>query len=172
MSGHEQPPDRVPTAESAERRGPKPIDARGPRFNQALVALLLLAGFVFEIREIIPAMGVVLLLSALGGARLGPFLRIYRDVVAPQLGPPTEIEDPRPPRFAATVGTVFCGVATLALVAGVPGLAWALALIVAALAALAAVTGLCVGCEAYVWFKKHSAGGWHDAAAGATGRAT
>ena len=32
-----------------------------------------------------------------------------------------------------------------------PILGWALALIVAALAALAATTGLCVGCEAYLW---------------------
>lgn len=142
---------------------PKPIDARGPRFNQGVLTLALLAGFVFDARWVIPAWGVVLLLSSLGGSDLGPFLRLYRDVIKPRLSPPTEIEDPRPPRFAATVGTVFLGAGTLALLAGVPGLAWGLALIVAALAALAAVTGICVGCEIYVWFKKRSRSGWDDA---------
>ena len=34
------------------------------------------------------------------------------------------------------------------------GLAWTLALIVAALAGLAAVTGICVGCEMYLWLAR------------------
>lgn len=139
---------------------PKPIDARGPRFNQGVLTLALLIGFVFDWRWVIPIWGVVLLLSATGGSDWGPFLRLYRDVIKPRLGPPNVIEDPRPPRFAATVGTVFLGAGTLALLAGVPGLAWGLALVVAALAALAAVTGICVGCEMYVWYKKHSTAGW------------
>ncbi|OWY63345.1 hypothetical protein B7486_53610, partial [cyanobacterium TDX16] len=93
---------------------------------------------------------VVLFLGAAFGPRVGPFLRLYADVVKPRLGPPQVLEDPRPPRFAATIGTVFLTAATLALVAGLGALAWGLALIVAALAGLAAATGLCVGCEAYV----------------------
>lgn len=143
---------------------PKPIDARMPRFNQGVLALALLVGFVFDARFVIPVWGVVLLLSAATGARLGPFLRLYRDVVGPRLGPPHTVEDPRPPRFAAAVGTVFLGAGTLALAAGAPGLAWGLALIVAGLAALAAVTGICIGCELYVWLRRHSRAGWTDAA--------
>jgi hypothetical protein len=60
------------------------------------------------------------------------------------------MEDPRPPRFAAAIGVLFLGAATIALVAGAPGLAWVLALIVAVLAGLAAITGICVGCEVYL----------------------
>lgn len=142
---------------------PEPIDARGPRFNQGLVALAVLAAFVFEARWVYAAWGAVLLLSAAGGSDLGPFLRLYRDLIRPRLGPPPELEDPRPPRFAAAVGTVFLAAATAAWLGGVPGLADGLALIVAGLAALAAVTGLCVGCELYVWVKKRSATGWDPA---------
>lgn len=150
------------------RRRPQPIDARAPRFNQGVLTLAVLIGFVFQIRALYAVWAGVLLLSAVGGSRYGPFLRLYRDVIKPRLSPPAEIEDPRPPRFAATIGTVFLGVATLAWIGGVPGLADGLALIVAALAALAAVTGICVGCEVYVWIKKHTAAGWDDAAAGVT----
>jgi hypothetical protein len=130
-----------------------------PRFNQAVLAVALLVGFVFRATWVIPVWGVVLFLGAAFGARYGPFLRLYADVIKPRLSAPTDLEDPRPPRFAATVGTVFLGAATLALLAGAGGLAWVLALIVAALAALAAVTGLCVGCELYM-FAKRRGGGW------------
>ena len=45
---------------------------------------------------------------------------------------------------------IFLTAGSLAFAAGAPGLGWGLALIVAGLAALAAVTGLCVGCEIYL----------------------
>lgn len=160
-------PSPEPGAAPPSRR-PRPIDARAPRFNQGVLTLALLIGFVFDARWVIPVWGAVLLASAAGGSSWGPFLRLYRDVIQPRLSPPREIEDPRPPRFAATVGVVFLGAASAALLAGVPGLAWGLSLIVAALAALAAVTGICVGCEMYVWLKKRSASGWDDVAAGVT----
>jgi hypothetical protein len=129
---------------------PTPIDPRGPRFNQGVLATSLLIGFVLDVRAVVPIFAVVLFLGAAFGPRYGPFLRLYADVIRPRLAPPTELEDPRPPRFASTVGTVFLGAGTLALLAGASGVAWALALIVAALAGLAAVTGLCIGCEMYV----------------------
>jgi hypothetical protein len=141
---------------------PRPIDARMPRFNQGVLALALVVGFVFGQVWVLPVWGVILLLGAAFGARYGLFLRLYADVIRPRLGPPTTLEDPRPPRFAAAVGTVFLAFATLALVTDHSGVAWALALIVAALAALAAVTGICVGCEIYVSIKRRSRAGWVD----------
>ncbi|MET0491464.1 MAG: DUF4395 domain-containing protein, partial [Acidimicrobiales bacterium] len=97
---------------------------------------------------------VVLLLGAAFGPRYGPVLRFYADVVKPRLGPPAELEDPRPPRFAAAVGVAFLVAASLSFLAGAPGLAWSLALVVAALAGLAAVSGICVGCEVYLWMAR------------------
>ena len=134
--------------------GPPPIDPRGPRTNQAVLAVALLAGFLVDWRPVVPIFAVVLLLGAAFGPRYGPVLRFYADVVKPRLGPPAELEDPRPPRFAAAVGVAFLVAASLSFLAGAPGLAWSLALVVAALAGLAAVTGICVGCEVYLWMAR------------------
>ncbi|MEA2687225.1 MAG: hypothetical protein QOE93_2420 [Actinomycetota bacterium] len=130
---------------------PKPIDPRGPRFNQAILATSLAAGFLLDWKPIAPIFAVVLLLGAAFGPRYGPFLRLYADVVKPRLTPPKELEDPRPPRFASAVGVVFLTAATLAFAAGAGTAGWALALVVAVLAALSATTGVCVGCEMWLF---------------------
>lgn len=137
-----------------EAHRPKPIDPRGPRFNQAVLASSLVLGFVFQWWYVAPIFAIVLFLGAAFGPAYGPFLRLYADVVRPRLAPPKELEDPRPPRFAATVGVAFLAAATVAFVAGSHAIGWTLALIVAVLAALAAVTGICVGCEIYLWFAR------------------
>ncbi len=141
------------TSTTADRK-PAPIDPRGPRTNQAVLAVALLVGFLFDWWYVVPIFGVVLFLGAAFGPAYGPVLRLYAVLLKPRLGPPSELEDPRPPRFAATVGVVFLGAATVAFVAGASTVGWVLALIVAALAALAAVTGICVGCEMYLWFAR------------------
>ena len=133
---------------------PPPIDPRGPRLNQAVLTVALLGGYLADWWPVIPIFGVVLLLGAAFGPRYGPVLRFYGQVIRPRLDPPAEMEDPRPPRFAAVVGVAFLGSATLALALGASTVAWVLALIVAALAGLAAVTGLCVGCELYIVFAR------------------
>jgi hypothetical protein len=129
---------------------PPPIDPRGPRFNQSVLAVALLGGFLFDWRPVVPLFALVLLAGAALGPRYGPFLALYAKVIRPRLSPPSELEDPRPPRFASSVGVLFLGAGTLAFVAGHSGVAWGLALIVAALAALSATTGICVGCEIYL----------------------
>ncbi len=140
----------VDSQSSSARSAPKPIDPRGPRTNQAVLTVALVAGFVLDWRAVVPIFAVVLLLGAALGPRYGPVLRLYAAVIRPRLKPPGELEDPRPPRFAASVGVVFLAAASVAFLAGIPVLAWILALVVAALAALAAVTGICVGCEIYL----------------------
>lgn len=129
----------------------KPIDPRGPRFNQAVLAIVLMVAFVLDVRWLVPVMAVVLILGAASGPRYGPFLRLYSVVIRPRLGAPKHLEDPRPPRFAAAVGTVFLAASALAFVAGSEVVAWGLALVVAMLAGLAATSGLCVGCEVYLF---------------------
>ena len=129
---------------------PKPIDPRGPRFNQTVLAIALLGGFVLGAWFVAPIFAVVLFIGAAFGPRYGPFLRLFAEVVRPRLEPPTELEDPRPPRFAAAVGVVFLTAATVAFVAGATTVGWVLSLIVAGLAGLSAATGICVGCELYL----------------------
>jgi len=133
---------------------PSPIDPRGPRFNQSVLTLALVVGFLLQVWLVVPIFAVVLLLGAAFGPKYGPFLRIYAELIKPRLAPPTELEDPRPPRFAAAVGVAFLGAATLAFLVGATTVGWGLALIVAALAALAATSGICVGCEIYLWLAR------------------
>lgn len=130
---------------------PPPTDPRGPRFNQGALALALLAGFVADWRPVVPLFAVILAIGATLGPRYAPFLRLYSDLVRPRLGPPKELEDPRAPRFASTVGAAFLTLATVAFAAGVTGVGWVLALVVAVLAGLAAATGICVGCEIWLF---------------------
>ena len=134
----------------ADAPAPKPIDPRGPRFNQAVLTIALLVAYLLDAQVVVPVFAVVLFLGAAFGPKYGPFLRLYVEVIKPGLSPPADLEDPRPPRFAAAVGVLFLTAATLAFVAGSTTLGWVLALIVAALAGLAATTGICVGCEIYV----------------------
>jgi hypothetical protein len=134
---------------------PAPIDPRGPRFNQAVLATALLVGFLADWRPVVPLFALVLLAGAALGPRYGPFLALYGKVIRPRLAPPRELEDPRPPRFAAAVGVAFLGAGSLAFAADHPGIGWGLALIVAVLAALSATTGICVGCEIYLAVARH-----------------
>ncbi|WZH36964.1 MAG: DUF4395 domain-containing protein [Microbacterium enclense] len=82
--------------------------------------------------------------------RTAPWSALYRRVVQPRLAPPTEFEDPRPPRFAQGVGLFVTGVGLVLHLVGVP---WALP-IAAAMAFVAAflnaVFGLCLGCQLYL----------------------
>jgi uncharacterized protein DUF4395 len=129
---------------------PKPIDPRGPRVNQGVLTVALLGGFLANWELIAPIFALVLFLGAAFGPRYGPVLRFYAEVIKPRLSPPHELEDPRPPRFAATIGVAFLAAATIAFASGADAAGWVLVLIVAALAGLAATTGLCVGCEVYL----------------------
>jgi hypothetical protein len=138
-------------ASTAVPQAPAPIDPRGPRTNQAVLCIALLAGFVADWWVVVPVFTGVLALGAVFGPRYAPVLRFYAAVIKPRLGPPAFLEDPRPPRFAASVGVAFLGAATVAFLFGAATLGWALALIVAALAGLAATTGICVGCE--IWLR-------------------
>ena len=133
---------------------PTPIDPRGPRFNQGVLTAGLLLGFLLDWRAVAPVFAAVLFVGAAFGPRYGPFLRLYAEVIKPRLTPPAELEDPRPPRFAAAVGVAFLLGATVAFAAGAAGVGWVLVLIVAALAGLAASTGICVGCEVYLFLAR------------------
>lgn len=136
--------------ETREAAKPRYIDSRMPRFNQGVLALALLVAFMAQVFWIVPVFGAFLLAGVLGGPKANPVMALYMSLIKPRLGPPKKIEDPRPPRFAAAVGSVVLLASTAAYLLGTKVIAWALALVVAALAALASVSGLCIGCEIYV----------------------
>lgn len=136
------------------------VDARQPRFGQAITGSALLIGFVVGWRPLIPILAVTLGAAALGGPRVNSYAYLFR--LARRLlpiGPPRELEEAWPPRFANIVGFVVLAVATALMAWGPSQAAWGLALLVSALALLAAVTGLCVGCEIYVLLRRRATRG-------------
>jgi phosphate/sulfate permease len=124
------------------------IDARAPRFNQAVVGLLSLAAVTTGPWWLLALLAVQLAVGLTLGRRWCLQCLAYFELVQPRFGE-GPLEDSRPPRFANVVGAVFLSAASLAFATGLEAAGTALGALVAALALLAAVTGLCVGCEAY-----------------------
>ncbi|HYN90560.1 MAG TPA: DUF4395 domain-containing protein, partial [Thermoleophilaceae bacterium] len=121
------------------------IDSRAPRTNQAVIGVLSLVAFITGAEWLVAVLAAQLAIGLTLGRRFCLPCLLYFELFQPRFGE-GPIEDSRPPRFANMVGVAFLGAATLAFVLGVPDLGWMLTLIVAALALLAATTGLCAGC--------------------------
>jgi len=124
------------------------IDARAPRTNQAIVGTLSLLAFATGWWPILGLLAAQLAIGLRFGRRWCLPCLLYFDVIQPRFGEGS-IEDSRPPRFANMVGVVFLTSATVAHAVGLTVVGWGLGLLVAALALLAATTGLCAGCEIY-----------------------
>lgn len=152
------------------------IDPRGPRFTAAITSVLLLVDVYLALIGpatarvsqgfALPSMSVAeraadpafLLLAGLAllftwgvlSPRTAPWAVLFRTLIAPRLSPPTDREDPRPPRFAQGVGLAVSALGLLLQLWGVP---WGLP--IAAMAAFAAsflnaAFGLCLGCQMYL----------------------
>jgi hypothetical protein len=132
------------------------VDPRSPRLGQGITGAVLGAGFVLDLPMVIPAVALVLAGASLLGPRANFYAYLFRWLKRTfRWGPPAYLEEAAPPRFSNTVGFVFTAVSAVAYYGfGAEALAWTLALIVSALALLAASTGLCVGCELYVFIRR------------------
>jgi hypothetical protein len=131
--------------------GPQLVDPRGPRFAAALtslvLALVLLTGSVW----LLAAQAVVFALTAAGH---GPYALVFGRFVRPRLGPPPELEDPRPLRFAQLVGLVFALVALAGVAVGATALTVVATGGALAAAFLNAAFGICLGCEVYLLLRR------------------
>ena len=124
------------------------IDSRAPRVNQTVVALLALATLFTGSPIFVALQAAQLWIGLTLGRRFCLSCLFYFEVLQPRIGE-GPIEDSRPPRFANVVGAIFLSAATVAYLLSLSTIGIALGLLVAALALLAATTGLCVGCEIY-----------------------
>lgn len=124
------------------------IDSRAPRTNQAVIGSLALLAFVVAAEWLVALLALQLIVGLTLGRRYCLPCLLYFELIQPRFGE-GRIEDARPPRFANMVGAAFLSAATLAFLTGLETVGWALALLVSALALLAAITGVCVGCEMY-----------------------
>ena len=96
----------------------------------------------------------LLFLWSVVSPRTAPWGALYRAVIQPRLAPPTDLEDPRPPRFAQGVGLFVTSVGLLLHLAGVP-LALPIAAALAFMAAfLNAAFGLCLGCQLWLLLQR------------------
>jgi hypothetical protein len=124
------------------------IDERAPRFNQAVVGVVALLGAVFGWPLAWAIMAAQLFIGLTLGRRLCLTCLAYFGLIQPRFGE-GPLEDARPPRLANAIGAAFLGSAAAAWWLGAETLGTALGGTVAALALLAASTGLCAGCEMY-----------------------
>jgi hypothetical protein len=127
---------------------PLVIDARAPRFNQLVVATLSVGALVTGFWPLLALVGAQLAITVIFGRRACLPCLAYFAFLQPRFGE-GPLKDARATRFANFIGAVFLLAAALAWGAGFPGVGQALGGLVAGLAALAAVTGLCVGCAVY-----------------------
>ena len=134
---------------------PQPkVDPRGLRFAAGATSVLLALTLVTGNAWPLAVQTVVFAISVAFGVQASPYSLVFRRLIRPRLGPPAELEDAAPPRFAQLVGLVFAvaglaGYLTGATVLGV--VATALALVAAF---VNAAVGLCLGCEAYLLIKR------------------
>ncbi|MDQ3993369.1 MAG: DUF4395 family protein [Actinomycetota bacterium] len=124
------------------------IDARAPRVNQATIGVFALITVLAGWWPLLAILAAQLVIGLVFGRRYCLPCLVYFELIQPRTGE-GPLEDARPPRFANMIGAAVLAAASLAHAVGLSTLGWALGLVVAALALLAAVTGVCVGCEMY-----------------------
>jgi hypothetical protein len=122
-----------------------------PRFDQGLLALVLVTGFVFSTPLVIPLVAAVAAISAVR-PEISPVPKLISLLVEQRfghdVGESMRAEGYPPPwRTAAALLSGILAVGTVVLAVGDRAPAWAFGLAAAALAALASVGGVCVGCQ-------------------------
>jgi hypothetical protein len=124
----------VPTAETP--------DARALRFEQGVLAVILLVGFVFRTALLVPLSALIVLAAVLFGPQ-GNVLRLgYDAVFKTRVGVDRTGEAPEVTRVTRIVEAVLLVLGSVFVLIGVTPMAWLLALPVAAITAVAATTGI------------------------------
>jgi cytochrome c biogenesis protein CcdA len=120
------------------RRG---FDPRPLRFEQGVIAFVLLIGFTFQADLLIPIVTAVLAVSGAVGPRRAPLPRLFSAVARGRLEPPDAFVDLQTVRLSVLVQTSALVVASALVFIDLGFLAWIIALAVVATAAYDAATG-------------------------------
>ena len=131
------------------------VDHSALRTNQAFIIGLLIIGFVADAKVLVTFVAAVMLIGTVW-PKVSLFKAVYLYFLKPRglIKPDVKIDNPEPHLFAQGVGGAFLTAATLAFLANVAVVGWALAWIVIALAALNLFAGICVGCLMYYWLNR------------------
>lgn len=143
---------------------PRKVDEHGLKTGQALTIILLIVAFIFNS----PLLVAIVALSQLAGALalpFAPYKLFYQNIILPSglVKPKIQNDNPEPHRFALLVGSIFNGAATLALLANLPVVGWALVAIVVVLANLNFWLNFCAGCWMYYQFHRLGIPGFTEA---------
>ncbi len=134
------------------------IDPRGPRFAATLTTLVLAVALLSTTTALtvalLAAQAVLFAIGAFAGIQNTPYGWAFRTLLRPRLGPPDELEDATPPRFAQAVGLGFAVVALAGFLTGATLLGAVATGAALAAAFLNAAFGFCLGCEVYLLGKR------------------
>ena len=134
------------------------LDPRGPQLaatltSVVLVVVLLLAPSPVGV-ALLAAQTVLFATGAIRGVQHTPYSWLFRTLIRPRLAPPTDLEDPAPPRFAQAVGLAFAVAGLVGFVADVDLLGQGAIAFALVAALLNAVFRFCLGCEMYLLIKR------------------
>jgi len=138
------------------------VDPRLTRFSAGATAFVLTVALLLV--EIARPLSLGLLASQIAVFAFTAFVsfqwsvwaQLYARFIWPRIGPPTALEDARPPRFAQFLGFVLTVLALILFVVGGDLAGYSLTAITIAVAALDAATGLCLGCKTYLRIRRLS----------------
>lgn len=130
------------------------IDVRGPRFGAALTTVVLVAVLVTGSGWLLAVQAAFFAVGAAAGVARSPYGWVFRTLVRPRLGPPSDTEDAAPPRFAQAVGFAFSAVGVVGYLVGPQWLGLAATGCALAAAFLNAAFAYCVGCELYLLLRR------------------
>ncbi len=142
-------PIAIPADAAAQLPAARMIDPRGHRFGAGVSAIVLILAVVTATPWLVGLVLVSIGTSAAFGLRYSIYGAVWRRIVAVAGLGKAEPEHEYPPRFAQTLGSIALILALVAFALGATTLAWGLALAVAGLQSVLAVTGYCLGCRLY-----------------------
>ena len=130
------------------------VDPRGLRFAAGVTTVVLALTLVLNNPWPLAVQAVVFAISVAFGVQASPYGQLFKRLIRPRLGPPKELEDAAPPRFAQLVGLVFAVIGLIGYFAGVEVLGVVATGFALVAAFVNAAVGLCLGCEAYLLIQR------------------
>ena len=136
------------------------VDHSALKTNQIIIISLNLLAFILNLPILAALVAAVM---GIGSALKVPgFGFVYRYMLKPRgwMKPDILDDNPEPHRFAQFLGFLFMTAGSIALYLNATLLGWSLVWLVAALAALNAFGGFCVGCAVYYWLSRFNLPGF------------
>lgn len=130
------------------------VDHSAIKTNQLMIVSLSILAFILNLPVL--ATFVALVMGIGSALKIPGFGFVYKYLLKPRgwMKPDILDDNPEPHRFAQFLGFVFVTAGSVAVFLGAPVLGWSLVWLVAALAALNAFGGFCVGCAVYYWLSR------------------